>query len=180
MNTSTIATIAAVLGVIATFFTWLFKPPHWPMGKKVVGRVVKITLAATLGIGVTIGAYFLLSAVFVHHPTIGLGCKLSTEALKPGATFQMTYEIHSNEAVAVGLGAALYDNQGTDHSTGYGDIDSTLLPIGQSSESRPVLIPSGLPAGRYEVDAEIWPNNEVGQNGANTLADATCAFFNVR
>lgn len=95
-------------------------------------------------------------------------------------TFQMTYEVHSNEPVAVGLGAALYDNQGTDHSTGYGDIDSILLPSGQSSKTRPVLIPSNLPAGRYEVDAEIWPSNKVGKNGANTLADATCTFFKVR
>jgi hypothetical protein len=91
----------------------------------------------------------------------------------------MTYEINSNEPVKAGLGAALYDNQGNDHSTGYGDIDSALIPAGQSNRSRPVQFPSNLPAGRYEMDAEIWPDNEVGKNGANTLADATCAFFKV-
>jgi hypothetical protein len=91
----------------------------------------------------------------------------------------MTYNVALKEPDTVGLGAAIYDNASTDHSTGYGDVDSIQLHSGQTKESRPVPIPGNLPSGRYEIDAEIWPPNEVGQNGANTIADALCAYFSV-
>jgi hypothetical protein len=92
----------------------------------------------------------------------------------------MTYNMTLNHGDTVGLGAGIYDESGNDHSTGDGDIGSIYLPPGPDTKSRPVPIPGNLPPGTYEIDAEIWPPNEVGQNGANTLADATCAYFSVR
>jgi hypothetical protein len=79
----------------------------------------------------------------------------------------------------VGLSAGLYDEEGNDRSNGDGDISSYTLEEGNSNPSRPVTIPRHLPAGRYEIDAEIWPANEIGQNGINDLTDARCAYFTV-
>jgi hypothetical protein len=112
-------------------------------------------------------------------PDLNLRCSLNTRSLHSGITVTMTYNVILNRADMVGLGAAIYDNSGNDHSTGYGDVDSIQLPSGQSKNSRPLPIPSNLPPGRYEIDAEIWPPDEVGQNGANTIADAPCAYFTV-
>jgi hypothetical protein len=75
------------------------------------------------------------------------------------------------------LGAGLYDEKGNDHSNGDGDVSSFTLKQGNSSPSRPVTIPAHLPPGKYELDAEIWPANAVGQNGINDLTDATCGYF---
>ena len=110
---------------------------------------------------------------------IGLKCSLNTRSPHPGMTVKMIYNISMNQGDVVGLGAGIYDSSGNDHSTGYGDIDSIQLSSGQITESRPVSIPSRLSSGRYEIDAEIWPRNEVGRNGANTIADATCGYFSV-
>jgi hypothetical protein len=111
---------------------------------------------------------------------ISLKCSLNTRSPHPGMTVKMTYNISINQGDVVGLGAGIYDNSGNDHSTGYGDIDSIQLSAGQITESRPVPIPSRLSSGRYEIDAEIWPRNEVGRNEANTIADATCGYFSVQ
>ena len=110
---------------------------------------------------------------------IGLKCSLNTRSPHPGMSVKMTYNITMNQRDVVGLSAGIYDNSGNDHSTGYGDIDSIQLSPGQITESRPVPIPSRLSPGRYEIDAEVWPRNEVGRNGANTIADATCGYFSV-
>jgi hypothetical protein len=91
----------------------------------------------------------------------------------------MTYDFSSNEKVEVGLGAGLYDGQGADYSDGTGDIDSYLLAAGKSATTRQVDIPGNLQPGTYELDAEIWPPNKVGADGANTLAEGTCALFTV-
>jgi serine/threonine protein kinase len=111
---------------------------------------------------------------------IDLACSLSATSPRPGMTITMTYTMTLNEGDTVGLGAGIYDSTGNDHSTGDGDIDSIYLPPGQVAKSRPVPIPASLPPGTYEIDAEIWPPNEVGQNGANTIADASCTNFTVR
>lgn len=112
-------------------------------------------------------------------PNLNLRCSLNTRALHLAMMVTMSYNVTLNRADTVGLGAAIYDNSGNDHSTGYGDVDSIQLTSGQTNKSRPLPIPSNLPSGRYEIDAEIWPPNEVGQNGANTIADALCAYFTV-
>jgi hypothetical protein len=106
-------------------------------------------------------------------------CTLNQTTLRPGITVQLTYEIDTNQPTPAGLGAGLYDNQGKDRSTGYGDINSLSLPAGRSTKSRSVKIPANLAPGKYELDAEVWPANEVGANGANTLADGTCEHFRV-
>jgi hypothetical protein len=94
-------------------------------------------------------------------------------------TVQLTYYVNSPVTRQVGLGAGLYAEQGKDDSNGDGDVDSIVLQQGWSSLSRPVTIPTSLRPGQYELDAEIWPANEIGQNGVNDLADATCTYFNV-
>lgn len=94
-------------------------------------------------------------------------------------TVQLTYHIDSSTPRQVGLGAGLYDEQGNDHSNGDGDVSSATIQQGQSSPSRAVIIPANLPPGKYELDAEIWPPNEIGQNNINELVDATCTYFNI-
>ena len=110
---------------------------------------------------------------------ITLSCSLSQGQLAPGMTVQLTYHVHSLTTRQVGLGAGLYDDQGNDHSNGDGDVDNTTLPQGQSSPSRPVVIPANLPAGKYEITAEIWPANEIGQDNVNDIIDTTCTHFSV-
>jgi len=95
-----------------------------------------------------------------------LTCSLNTQSLHSGMTIIMTYAMTLSQRASVGLGAAIYDSSGNDDSTGYGDIDDIQLPQGQVTESRPVPIPSNLPPGNYEIDAEVWPPNEIGQDGA--------------
>jgi hypothetical protein len=115
-------------------------------------------------------------------PTISsmtLTCSLSQKQLRPGMTIMLTYHVNSPVTRQVGLGAGLYDEPGNDHSNGDGDVSDTTLQQGLSSQSRPVTIPANLPAGKYELDAEIWPANEIGQNNVNTLTDAPCAYFSV-
>jgi hypothetical protein len=108
-----------------------------------------------------------------------LTCSLSSKQLRPGATVQLTYHVDSPVARQVGLGAGLYDHQDNDHSNGDGDVSSIMIQQGQSSLSRPVTIPANLPPGKYELDAEIWPANEIGQDNVNDLTDTPCASFNV-
>lgn len=108
-----------------------------------------------------------------------LGCRLSDKKLRPGLTVQLTYQVYSPVTRQVGLGAGLYDERGNDHSNGDGDVSVFTLKQGESSPSRPVTIPANLPPGTYELDAEIWPANKIGQNGVNDIIDATCANFNV-
>jgi hypothetical protein len=90
-----------------------------------------------------------------------------------------TYKITSNQAIKVGLGAGVYDSGGTDHSNGTGDMDGYQLVVGTETVTRELVLPSGLSADQYEIDAEIWPNSAIGANGVNVLAEATCGFFKV-
>lgn len=108
-----------------------------------------------------------------------LSCSLSQQRLRPGMTVQLTYHVDSPVIRQAGLGAGLYDAQGNDDSNGDGDVDSIALHQGWNSLSRPVTIPANLQPGQYELDAEIWPANEIGQNGVNDLIDATCTYFKV-
>jgi hypothetical protein len=112
-------------------------------------------------------------------PQITLTCTLGRTQIRPGATIELTYNVNSTTTRQVGLGAGLYDEQGNDHSNGDGDISSFTLKQGSGNPSRPVTIPAKLPPGRYELDAEIWPANQIGQNGINDFVDAACARFAV-
>jgi len=111
---------------------------------------------------------------------LAVNCALNPAHVHRGITVQLTYEIGLNRPMQAGLGAGLYDNQGNDHSNGYGDIDSVFLPAGNTTKTRPVVIPASLAPGRYELDAEVWPPNKVGANGANTRGSAICSYFRVR
>lgn len=95
-----------------------------------------------------------------------------------GQTTTATYTITSNQSVKVGIGAGVYDSQGNDQSNGDGDIDAYQLVAGTQTVTRDLVLPSSLAAGRYEIDAEIWPANEIGADGVDTLADAVCGSFN--
>lgn len=114
----------------------------------------------------------------VKPASITARCSIS-QSLKPGVTLQLTYQISTSSAVLAGLGAGLCDNQGNDHSNGRYDRDAFPLTAGSHTYTRLVAIPASLPPGRYELDAEIWPPNHVGQNGYNTWADATCGYMTV-
>jgi len=109
---------------------------------------------------------------------ISVVCKLPP-AVHKGEQTTATYVITSNQAVKVGIGAGVYDSGGTDHSNGDGDMDGYQLKAGTQSVTRKLILPSSLQADQYEIDAEIWPSGEIGANGANTLAEATCGYFNV-
>jgi hypothetical protein len=139
---------------------------------------------AALSLGVLSGliVYGVLYLALVPSPqlTVTASCEVLSGKLVPGVITRITYHINANESFQAGLGAGLYDNAGHDHSTGYGDIDDLTVPKGLTSASRPVLLPQNLPAGYYEITGEIWPANEIGQNGINTYADPTCGYFTVR
>jgi hypothetical protein len=126
---------------------------------------------------IVLGVLYLALA---HGPTVTASCKVVSGQRTPGSIIWITYHINASESLQAGLGAGVYDNNGNDHSTGYGDIDDFALPKGLTSVSRPVLLPQDLPASYYEVTGEIWPANEIGQNGFNTYADPTCGYFTVR
>ena len=88
-------------------------------------------------------------------------CKLPA-AVHEGEQTTATYVITSNQAVKVGLGAGVYGSDGTDYSNGDGDMDGYQLRAGIQSVTRELIVPSGLQADQYEIDAEIWPNGEIG------------------
>lgn len=111
-------------------------------------------------------------------PGISVTCQLPGD-LEPGQQTKATYTITSDRSVEVGLGLAVYDSGGTDHSSGDGDMDGFRLSVGTRSVSRDVFLPAGLDAGRYEIDAEIWPSGKIGAGGAEVLAEARCGYLSV-
>jgi hypothetical protein len=111
--------------------------------------------------------------------SITVRCSLSQRKLKPGMILQLTYHVFTSSAVRASLGVGVYDNQGNDHSNGRYDRNEYPLMAGDHSYSRQVAIPRNLASGRYEMDAEIWPPNHVGQNGFNDWTDAFCAYMTV-
>jgi len=145
------------------------------------GSWTKVLYALT---GMAVAGVAFWTVVWPHLPhhhqlEITATCSLGHGRIVPGITTMLTYTIGSNQAATVGLGAGIYNNLGNDESTGYGDVASFPLKAGNNTYSRPVYIPSSLGSGRYEVDGEIWPANEVGAPGANTYAGPTCAWFSV-
>jgi hypothetical protein len=132
-----------------------------------------LSLVLLLVLGLAIGH------AFGGPTTTTVSCTINA-SLQPGRTIQLTYHFNSATARRAGLGAGLYDATGNDHSTGAGDINSYEIAPGRTAKSRPVPVPAKLPPGRYELDAELWPPNKVGQNGAQTIASATCGFLTVR
>ena len=132
-----------------------------------------VSLVLLLVIGLVIGH------VFSAPIATSVGCSIQG-TMKPGQTLQLTYHFDSSAARQVGLGAGLYNNVGTDKSTGVGDINNYQLTGGKTAKTRSVPIPAHLPPGRYELDAELWPPNEVGQNSAQTITAATCGYITVR
>lgn len=150
-------------------------------------RVVALTgLALALG-GLIAAIHFDLfasSGTTTQTSTVASTLKITAscsldKSPRPGVTVELTYHIKASRRARVGLGAGLYDNNGNDHSTGQGDIDSLAIPAGASARTRIVPIPSKLPAGTYELDAEIWPPNQIGADGKDTLTDPHCAYFKV-
>ncbi|MGH3814638.1 MAG: hypothetical protein ACRDUV_19690 [Pseudonocardiaceae bacterium] len=99
--------------------------------------------------------------------------------IQPGELIGLIYNIDSPAAVDVGLGAALYDEQGTDHSTGTGDVDTLQLPAGSQRVTRQFMVPTGLAPGFYELTAELWPANKIGTEGVETLAEGRCAILTI-
>jgi hypothetical protein len=100
--------------------------------------------------------------------------------LARGQQVVLTLTIESPKAMSVGVGAGFYDQDSNDQSTGFGDIDSHQLAAGSNVVSRQFLVPVSVPAGAYELDAELWPPNEVGHDGVDTLAETACATVRLR
>lgn len=103
----------------------------------------------------------------------------STEVHGPGRKRHVYLRIRSNKKINIGLGAGLYDNAVKDHSTGIGDVDSVLVQTGRTNMTRRFIAPSDLSPGTYEVVAELWPANEIGAPGAETVADDQCGYVDV-
>jgi hypothetical protein len=146
-------------------------PGGWRARQAVLA--LSLSLALLLLIGLVIGH------AVARQVTTTVSCTLS-KSLQPGQTAQLTYHFVSSGGQPIGLGAGLYDSSGNDHSTGHGDIGSYTVMAGRTSRTRPVPIPARLPAGRYELDAELWPANEVGANGIQTIATAACGYLTVQ
>jgi hypothetical protein len=105
-------------------------------------------------------------------------CHLSSTP-QQGAQVNLTYTIVANESATVGLGAGIYDPSGNDQSTGTGDLDGYPIHSGTQTVTRPLPIPSDLSSGTYEITGEIWPSGQIGADGANTIAEAACAYMKV-
>jgi hypothetical protein len=148
-----------------------------------LGRVIEGLIITVLGAGcLALAAWVSHKWPFAkpHHPVhLTVECDAPSRLL-PGTLVTLAYNIESRSAIDVGLGAGLYDKAGVDRSTGIGDRDSLPLQVGPNRLTRPFEVPRGLPAGRYELDAEIWPANKVGADGVETLADSPCAFVTIR
>jgi hypothetical protein len=95
-----------------------------------------------------------------------------------GAQTTATYTISSNQPIKVGLGAGVYGG-GPDQSNGDGDMDGYQLVAGTQTVTRELRLSSNLPAHQYNINAEIWPNGEIGKTGVEVLAEAFCSSFNV-
>jgi hypothetical protein len=105
-----------------------------------------------------------------------VACKI-TSSVHPGKQITATYTITSNRTIKVGIGAGVYDSAGVDQSTGYGDLDGYQLTPGTQEVTRVIEVPSGLPAGHYEIGAEVWPSGKIGADGTEVLAEGLCGYF---
>jgi hypothetical protein len=111
--------------------------------------------------------------------TVAVSCPGLGPSMQRGETFTMTYRIYAPKAQVVGLGAALLDPEGDDHSDGSGDDESFALPAGWTTISRPVAVPSSLKMRKFEVVGGLWPENKVGRRSAEVLDEASCGSFEV-
>lgn len=110
---------------------------------------------------------------------LSISCVLDPTPSHRGQRVTLTYTIDSPKQQRVGLGAGVRRGN-TDYSNGDGDMDSVSLKVGRQTISRPLFIPDHAPSGRYEINGEIWPENQVGQDGVDTLADQPCDTVTIR
>lgn len=141
-----------------------------------VGRIIEGVAIAVVGalIALAIVEWWPWNAT--THVTVE--CRAPSR-LPPGKLVRLAYDIKAQAAIDVGLGAGFYDENGEDYSRGTGDRDTLRLERGHTRVTRPFVVPLDLPAGIYELDAEIWPANKIGDDGVETLADNPCAFVTI-
>lgn len=113
------------------------------------------------------------ASTFPLPAELSLTCTLAPVPARRGQQVTLTYVIDSPIRQRVGLGAGVRHGN-TDFANGDGDEDSVVLRPGRQSISRSLSIPDDAPTGRYEINGEIWPENKVGADGAETLADQVC------
>jgi hypothetical protein len=145
------------------------------------GAMVAAIGGLLVGIAAVVGVLIpVFTSVFreTPRPNVAVTCNLPTD-LRPGRTVTLVYNINATQPVKVGLGAGLYDTNGSDYSDGTGDVDEYALGAGRVTASRPFTVPTGLDSGRYELVAEIWPANQIGAEGVNTLADQPCGYIDI-
>jgi hypothetical protein len=92
-----------------------------------------------------------------------------------GVPVEVTYSIKTSRQIAVGLGVGIYDEEGVDHSKGFGDRAYVPLEEGDTAISRPIKVPTDYKVGTCEVVAEVWAGNKIGESGVDTLGEATCS-----
>ncbi|WP_426513155.1 hypothetical protein ACPPVO_22515 [Dactylosporangium sp. McL0621] len=107
----------------------------------------------------------------VSPKVVSVACGAPTSA-RPGQTITLTYGFNAAGPIVVGLGAGLYDTAGGDHANGDGDVDEASLAVGGTVKTRPFTVPPGLTPGTYELVAEVWPANQIGEG--ETLAEGAC------
>ena len=111
---------------------------------------------------------------------LSVSCTVPSDA-KPGQIISMYYVIKSPKQDVVGFGAAIRPpgaSEEDDESQGEGDKSAFPIEHGDNPGTRQVTFPDGLKPGRYEISAELYPKNMIGQTEA--LADAPCGSVTVR
>lgn len=108
---------------------------------------------------------------------VTVDCRLQPARPRPGQVAILTYAIEAVRDGTVALGAGVYDEAGEDQSEGTGDQDRYVARHGRHLVSRPMVVPAGLRAGRFEIVAELWPPDDIGQG--DSIAEANCAVITV-
>lgn len=108
-------------------------------------------------------------------------CSTDTRRISRGLAFDVTYRVKATRSGLVGLGAGVYDEAGVDYARGDGDVSQHVLPAGDAIINRSVVVADSAPMGRYEVVAELWPADKIGQEGVEVLlrGEATCGTVTV-
>jgi hypothetical protein len=106
-------------------------------------------------------------------------CDKPPASARRGAVIEITYHYTTTRAGTVGVGAGFYAGGAVDVSTRSGGSDALVLPVGTTSRTQSVELPANLRPGVYDLHAQLWPPGRVGEEGAETIAEATCGSIDV-
>jgi hypothetical protein len=107
--------------------------------------------------------------------TLSVTCAGFQPELRAGDDVELTLTVTTETVGQVGLGASLYPLDGEqEYSDDAHDVESVLVRPGQSPITRSFVVPNRPELGRYDLLAEVWPGGEIGDEGVDTLAEASC------